>query len=104
MPTWFDPMFGVDDAAHRQRDGTRCSRSLERENRRCLRDPITSATIVQLRLHHRRHSKVNTRQFLGLDEALALLHDTVSAVAAPAQVIAIEDAAGAWLPTTCARR
>jgi molybdopterin molybdotransferase len=94
VPTWFDPMFGVDDAAHRQRDRTRRSRRLERENRRCLRDPIGSATIVQLRLHHRRHSKVNTRQFLGLDEALSLLHDTVSAVAAPAQVIAIADAAG----------
>ena len=39
-------------------------------------------------------SKLNTRQFLGLDEALALLRATVVPVPAAAQTISIADAAG----------
>ncbi len=42
---------------------------------------------------HRSHSRVNTRQFLGLDEALTLLRSTVDTINAPPETIALNDAA-----------
>jgi molybdopterin molybdotransferase len=45
-------------------------------------------------LLHTRNSKVNTRQFLGLDEALTLLRSIVSPVDGAAESIPLADAAG----------
>lgn len=43
---------------------------------------------------HMRNSKLNTRQFLGLDEALTLLRSIVSPIHGPAEIVALADAAG----------
>jgi molybdopterin molybdotransferase len=41
-----------------------------------------------------RNSKLNTRQFLGLDEALTLLRSIVAPIDGPAEIVALADAAG----------
>ena len=93
MLTRHDPMVFVYDAATRQRNRTRDGRRLDRQQRRRLRRLIGFATMIGL-LFHMRNSKVNTRQFLGLEEALTLLRSIVSPVEGAAESVPLADAIG----------
>ena len=88
----FDSMIHVHDPAHQQRNGARCCRCLQGENRGRLRSTRVFATMARLGFHHARDCSLNTRQFLGLDEALAWLQRTVSPPDTSPDTIELTDA------------
>ncbi len=91
--TRHDSVVFIRLTANRQRDGTRNRRRLDRQQRRRLRGSAGFATMMRFVIHMR-NSKLNTRQFLGLDEALTLLRSIVAPIDGPAEIVALADAAG----------
>lgn len=88
-----DAMILEDRIAHQQRDRTRCARCLQRKHGRRLRGVQRLATMIKSELLHQRYSNLNTRQFLGLDDALSLLRTMITPLGTSPETIAVAAAA-----------